>query len=825
MAEDETLDEAQVRARPPEDKLAIALARSRIEERLFATKEAVRVGRYQLLELVGTGGMGVVYGAWDPELERRVAIKLVKATQLSARDRILAEGQALAKLSHPNVIPIYDVGLFDEDVYLVMEWVRGRTLRAWATAPHSVREIVATYAAAGEGLAAAHAVNLVHRDFKPDNAIIGDDRRVRVLDFGLAHSPAQTAPRSRAGTPRYMAPEQSDGRALTPAADQYAFGVALREALATREADGTTADVPRWLAAICTRATADTPADRFPSMIELLDALSRDPRRIWTRRAFAAGTIVVAGAAFAAGTLRAGGAVEVCTGGEREIAMTWSASAKLAIEAHLRTLGAYGASLASELGGELDLYAARWATGQHAMCVANAAGELSPQIYDQALRCLGRSRAALGAASDVLLATRVERLPDAVVAARSLPDPMQCRSESDTSLATPPPVLLVPRVEELSNEVARARVLALAADPRAIVTAEQAARGAVQLGYPVLAGRAQLVHGTALVMLGQRPLAVEVLAKAAADAFSAGDLATGVEALARQLFAIAVLTGSTVPTSADEAIASARLGTQLARSLGPNGAFARALLYNNLGTLQLARQDRLGAATWFAAALRERPVVTGEMIELAVIPLNLGLVQDDPARRDRLFEQQARELAAIIGDDHPRVLDARLTRAMFEIDAEIARRDLRASCTRLAELHPHLRDNIAQCAYELLWLDFDADDPAGATSALGVLAAQKIDVPLAEGFRALLAHRFAEAAAAMRTLAEKLGAHEHAWQRWRSVDALLVAAIAERRSGHAQRSRELATRALDRMNELTALSATTFYARRRARLLALRDGQ
>jgi serine/threonine protein kinase len=192
----------------PRDRLDRDVALSKLKQRLFDRAVAVKIGRYHLLEVVGRGGMGVVWGAWDPELDRKVANKLVKPSLASARDRILVEGQALAKLSHPNVVPIYDVGVFDEQVYLVMEWVRGASLRAYAAASHSVREIVAVYRQAGDGLAAAHAGGLVHRDFKPDNAMLGDDGRVRVLDFGLAQ--LEDGDRG-AGTPRYMAPEQRAG--------------------------------------------------------------------------------------------------------------------------------------------------------------------------------------------------------------------------------------------------------------------------------------------------------------------------------------------------------------------------------------------------------------------------------------------------------------------------------------------------------------------------------------------------------------------------------------------------------------------------------------
>src|SRR5262245_11906788 len=139
----------------------------------FEATERAKLGRYHLLEPVGAGGMGVVWAGWDPELDRRVAIKLVQATLASARDRILVEGQALAKLAHPNVVPVFDVGVVDDQVYLVMEYVRGQTLRAHGREPRTVRELVAAYRDAALGLAAAHRAGLIHRDFKPDNAIRG----------------------------------------------------------------------------------------------------------------------------------------------------------------------------------------------------------------------------------------------------------------------------------------------------------------------------------------------------------------------------------------------------------------------------------------------------------------------------------------------------------------------------------------------------------------------------------------------------------------------------------------------------------------------------
>jgi eukaryotic-like serine/threonine-protein kinase len=184
------------------------------------------ISRYVLGERLGAGAMGVVHAAYDPELRRRVAIKLLLRR---ADARLLREAQALARVSHPNVISIFDVGTHAGGVFLAMELVDGHSLGGWlAAAPRRIDEIVAVLAAAGRGLAAAHAAGLVHRDFKPDNVLVGRDGRVRVTDFGLARDQADGTDTAAAessdllaadltqagtivGTPAYMAPEQLAG--------------------------------------------------------------------------------------------------------------------------------------------------------------------------------------------------------------------------------------------------------------------------------------------------------------------------------------------------------------------------------------------------------------------------------------------------------------------------------------------------------------------------------------------------------------------------------------------------------------------------------------
>ena len=243
------------------------------ESRLFGgTPAAVSVGRFRLRSLLGTGGLGVVWAAHDPGLDRLVAVKVLHAR--GSDESLFREARSLAKLSHPNVVHVYEVGEHDGRMFVAMELVDGWTLRTWIqeTRP-SRRAVVDALRQAGLGLAAAHAAGLVHRDFKPENVLVGRDGRVRVVDFGLARV-AAADPRTTgvAGTAAYMAPEQHRGIA-TAASDQYAFCVVAREVLA--EVLGK--EAPRALS----RGVAVRPEDRFPSMEAAIAAL--DPA--WRRKA------------------------------------------------------------------------------------------------------------------------------------------------------------------------------------------------------------------------------------------------------------------------------------------------------------------------------------------------------------------------------------------------------------------------------------------------------------------------------------------------------------------------------------------------------------
>src|SRR6185503_11608427 len=289
------------------------------------------VDRFVVDGVLGVGGMGVVYAARDPELGRRVALKLLREESSDRRERLAREAQALARVAHPNVCAVYDIGTHDGRLFIAMELVEGQTLGRWARAQHRPwREVVAVFAAAARGLVAAHGAGVIHRDFKPDNVLVGDDGRVRVTDFGLASWVPEATPRSSddavdltrtgalLGTPRYMAPEQHAGEPADERSDQWSFAAALHEALygqlpfagntaselAEAKAAGRLAPVPpgrrvpRWLERLVRRGLAVRRADRWPSMTAVVEALER--RRARRHLAWAAALL---GAAAVASTV------------------------------------------------------------------------------------------------------------------------------------------------------------------------------------------------------------------------------------------------------------------------------------------------------------------------------------------------------------------------------------------------------------------------------------------------------------------------------------------------------------------------------------------
>lgn len=342
-----------------------------------------RVGRYVLRRVLGKGGMGIVYEAVDPDLHRIVALKVLRSGLEDTQKRLLAEAEAMAKLSHPNVVTIHDVGRTEDRIFIVMELVQGASLRSWLTLKrHSIDTIIDVFVQAAEGLVAAHQAGLVHRDFKPENVFIAEDGRVRVGDFGLA-VPLGAEPAAGEGSSGYMAPEQREGRLVDARSDQYAFCVAMNEVVrATGHAS------PAWLSKALDRGRSSDPDARYPSMRALVDELRSGRSRVRNMRIGAAVVfcILVASAAW---ILHGGSRPIRCDEGRAEISMIWNAGAALRVEQAIRgTKSPLAEGTWRKAERALSGYANEWSEVHERACQQAAGKDDASGLLDRKLDCL-----------------------------------------------------------------------------------------------------------------------------------------------------------------------------------------------------------------------------------------------------------------------------------------------------------------------------------------------------------------------------------------------------------------------------------------------------
>lgn len=394
-----------------------------VELRTLARGEIV--GRYVVVEKLGAGGMGVVYSAYDPELDRRVAIKLLNprsggARASRGRARLIREAQALAKLSHGNVVTVHDVGEHEGRVFLAMEYIDGVTLKTWiAEGPHPWHEVVDVLTAAGHGLLAAHAKDMTHRDFKPDNVMlmgVGPTRRVVVMDFGLATAPtideestdieasnssslaasvdldSLTRTGTMMGTPAYMAPEQHTGTA-DEHTDQFSFCVTLYEALyGTRPFAGENVaellataiygevrpapkgdPVPRWIRDAVLRGLKADPAARWPSIAALLHALHDNPSRRRWMVAGLAGIVLTGAAIYGVGVWQDQRLNADCQAEASALDEAWGPAQRQTLEdAFLASPLPYAKTTWSHVEGKLEAEAETWSSLRMSTCLSRA---------------------------------------------------------------------------------------------------------------------------------------------------------------------------------------------------------------------------------------------------------------------------------------------------------------------------------------------------------------------------------------------------------------------------------------------------------------------
>jgi tetratricopeptide (TPR) repeat protein/predicted Ser/Thr protein kinase len=493
------------------------------------------IARFRVERLVGAGGMGVVYRALDPELDRPVALKLLRPELLSpvARARLLREAQAMARLSHPNVVVVYEVGGFRDQTFLAMEYVEGQTLRDWLRQEkRSVAAVVELFLQAGRGLAAAHAAGIVHRDFKPGNVLVGDDGRARVTDFGLArgagqgdpapdslsgftpHSPFHddmTQPGTLIGTPAYMPPEQRRHERASEKSDQWSFCASLHEALhgVLPGVAPTQKDVPAAIQKVILRGLREDPDDRWPSMEALLDALGRDPTRRRLRIALAAGGLAVVALAIAVPL-----AFRSQRCGDDKLAETWGPRQRDGIRA---AFAATKVPAAAELAGQsvaaLDAYAADLTKLRDAAC--RARGALSERASDLRMACLDQRRRDLGAVAGVLSRADEKTVLYATDVGAALAAPATC-DDVATLTTIPAPA---PAIRERVAEAQTSRTIAIALGKagrhgEAIGRLNDVVGEARRLGYAPL-------EATALLSLGSVQGSISDFS-AARQAFLAG---------------------------------------------------------------------------------------------------------------------------------------------------------------------------------------------------------------------------------------------------------------------------------------------------------------
>jgi tetratricopeptide (TPR) repeat protein len=727
------------------------------------------IGRYIVLSELGAGAMGRVYAAYDPRLDRKVALKLLRgpgADGGTARGtaRLFAEAKALARLSHPNVVGVHDVEMLGSQVAIAMELVDGTTLRQWLAAPRQWREVLAMMLDAGEGLAAAHRAGIVHRDFKPDNVMIASDGRPRVVDFGLARAVEVTSEldagdsattgaavlvtQGIAGTPAYMAPELFAGAPADARSDQFSYCVALFEALYGRRpfagnspvsvlnaalageivvAEGDIG-VPGWLHRLVVRGLSAEASRRYPDLDALLREARRDPGRRTRRIALG----VVGASAFVGvpvATWMLARADDPCAEVGRTIADDWNDERRAAIDTGLRATGVpWAARAATQATERLDAFAEDLAAMAEASCVAtHVRHEQSEAMLDRRTACLAARRRELVAVSSAL-ASADDAVAQQSVRILDTLGPVDACADLDR-LAMDLPLPEDPRtaaaVADVRQELARIEVLTRAGKFVDAGTAVDAAVATAEsLGYPPVLAEARHAQGYLQDKLGDAATAEVTLCDVAIVAQRIRHDTLAARALADAVFVI----GSQLART-DDALIWARHADAAAERLGDPLAIAKAATVRG-AVLQVA--GKLGEAE---SALRQglelRVAALGELhLDVSLSLANLAVVLEGQGRDEEavtLYERARAIDETLLGPQHPRVAGA-LNNAVTSL-LELGRVDEALASAQRAEAifraslpadHPHTAAALGSVA--------SAMHAKGDTLAAKIAAAQQLEM-------------------------------------------------------------------------------------------------
>ena len=665
-------------------------------ERAPALAPGTAIHRYVIESEIGSGAMGTVYAARDRDLDRRVALKLLRHPRRGGTQgqRLLREAKALARLSHPNVVAVYDAGSHGSELYLVMELVDGQTLRSWLSeAPRTWQEVLDVMRRAGEGLAAAHVAGMVHRDFKPDNVLLDRAGRVRVGDFGVAllgdveradvpsPSPADattlTSTGLAVGTPAYMAPEQYEASAPVDArADQFAFCVALYEGIhGQRPFGGNTASElagriergaidppprggePAWLRKAILRGLARDPDRRYPSMDALLAALARDPARR-RRRWIAAGVGAALLAVLVSGAvrLRAAERPAPCQGAAARLAGVWDPARKAAVAAAFRATGsALAGEALSRVDRALDQRARDWVSLHRSSCEATRLRHLQPEsTLDLAMQCLDRRLTEMRALTDALAAADGPVVTRAVQAVDGLAPLASCADPAALTAEVPlPEPSRKGAVDALRERLARLEALHLTGHYReALEPSKALAADARALGY-------RPIEAEALLLLGKLERQTDQLNPAETtfyDAIAAAKAGRAGTVEMESWLELVWLVGQD-QMRYEDARRLARVARGALDRLPERERFEAALA-DWEGALLIDESVNMEAARPLlehALALRQR-VHGGDSLEVAATIshlADLALSQRDPARALQLYRRSRAISERALGPDHP----------------------------------------------------------------------------------------------------------------------------------------------------------------------------
>jgi tetratricopeptide (TPR) repeat protein/predicted Ser/Thr protein kinase len=788
------------------------------------------VGRFTVLEYLGAGAMGIVYAAYDPQLDRKVALKVLSRRFAARRsgDVVLhREAQAMAKLSHPNVAVVHDIGVHDGVIFIAMEFVPGVTLQAWLSQrPRAWSEIVEVFSQAGRGLAAAHAAGLVHRDFKPSNAMIADGR-VRVLDFGLCCSPSEAGPEV-VGTPAYMPPEQFLGEPIGPASDQFSFCASLYQALYGQypfagespeelcaaitggelRSPPRAARVPAWVGAAVVRGLQHDPRARFATMEELLRAL--DHRRARARMSLIAtvACVVVSGVG---GYLSAGGAEPAaCSGGADEIAEVWNEQRRGEIAGVFAGLpGELGRELGPRVDRELDGHARRWQAEHRHACEARRRGENSDALLDRRMACLERSKTALDEAVRVLADADRDVALRSLQVVRGLPSPSRCADlEALADAPAPPsdPRLRTAR-ELLRVNLERIRTLHDAGrSAQAVALADTTVAGAREQGDPPTLAEALLRRARLTLNFSHEQDPVDkdaLLTEALRSALASRSDELAVEALILRMYLRGRTTGQ-LPRALDDLTLADAL---LSRVRAPGRL--RGLLLNNAGSVYLAGGQPERAAALFREALAVRKAALGPNdIEVGFTLTNLAMLVPDPGEREALFERALAIFESELGAAHPETVELRIAVGAYTQDPFEAIAVLEHGCAAVESLAPDHFAPRALCLFQLGRHAHEAGQPGLAGDAFARALAlagddaasgselDPTDVALIRGYAGLLTGSQTAAAFELRGALGRFETSDEWWSTWQRAELELCLGLNLLAQGAATAAREALARAL-----------------------------